>query len=191
MQTTQLSSLGLAVAAALGLIVGIAIFSRRRDDYSNVRNTISELGETGSADERRVGFGLFLPIGLAMAGISALTLIGGGDFGIALLAGCIAAGYLGAAFSPCDPGSPMVGSTKQSIHNLFGGVQYLGGAVALFRLSEQMGNVLLVAAIIVGVGLVAITPPSPVRGLIQRLAEAALFGGLIYALANSASGSTG
>jgi hypothetical protein len=62
-------------------------------------------------------------------------------------------------------------------------VQYLGGAVALFRLSEQMGDTLLVvAAVIVGVGLIAITPPSPVRGLIQRFAEAALFGGLIYAL---------
>jgi hypothetical protein len=103
----------------------------------------------------------------------------------ATLAGVIAIGYLGAALFPCDVGSPLYGSFRQTTHNLAGGIEYVGGAICLVALgrNEPMflvpGVVVVVATLLISGRLVA-----PVRGLVQRISECCLFGGLLLALGN-------
>ena len=98
----------------------------------------------------------------------------------AMLALCIAAGYLVAALFPCDPGAPMWGSARQAIHNAGGAVEYVGGAVVLLRLGELHGIPFRAAGLVVAATAIALSIPAlnAVRGLVQRIGEACLFGGL-------------
>ena len=105
------------------LITGNFYFSGKKTGYSNIRHTISELGETGSAYEKQAGFGLFLPTGILLAVISYLAKDNINAMGLAL---SLAAGYVAAAFFPCDPGSPSSGTWKQQVHNLGGFIEYAG-----------------------------------------------------------------
>ena len=91
----------------------------------------------------------------------------------ALLALCIAIGYLFAAAFPCDRGSPSTGSARQTVHNLGGAVEYIGGGIALLRLSETLGEPFRLAGVAVLGGAVALSIPAiaVVRGLIQRAVE--------------------
>jgi hypothetical protein len=93
-------------------------------------------------------------------------------------------GYCGAALFPCDPGSPLQGSASQAIHNLAGGVQYIGGALALWRLGAQGGFLFYALAAIVASAVVFLSIPSlgAWRGAAPRAGEAALFVGLALAL---------
>lgn len=59
----------LVACISLFLTAGICFFGRRRMGYSHLRHTISELGEQGAADMQRVSWGLFFPVGLALAWI--------------------------------------------------------------------------------------------------------------------------
>jgi len=168
----------LALTASTYLLSAIVGFAARRPDYSHFKNTISELGEAGAASARLVSFGVFLPVGLTLLLVAVLARPVEAD--AALLALCIAVGYVVAAIFPCDPGSPVSGSPRQAVHNLGGGVEYIGGALALWRLSKTHGLLFQVAALIVGAAAVALSIPSlpGIRGLVQRVAEAALFAGL-------------
>ena len=163
---------------ALALAVGVVVFARHRPDYDPFRHTISELGEHGARDGRAVSFGLFLPVGLAMAAVALMQRASMRD--AAALAGAIAVGYLGAAFFPCDPGSPMHGSTRQDIHNLAGGVEYVGGAIALWRLGPERPICYVLSGTVAVVALL-LSSPHRWRGFAQRIGEAALFGGLALA----------
>lgn len=168
------------------LLIAILVFAARRPGYSHLRDTISELGEVGAAEGRRVSFGVFLPVGLGLAAYGFLvrqsTLAAANE--LAMLAFCVAAGYVVAAFFPCDPGSPLSGSFRQGIHNLGGAVEYIGGALALFRLAEVQGEPFqLLGAIVFPAGLLLSLPQlAKVRGLIQRVAETALCLGLFLPL---------
>ncbi|GAB4579406.1 MAG: hypothetical protein Fur0022_21440 [Anaerolineales bacterium] len=171
-----------SIVSAVFLLVAILVFANRKPGYSHLRHTISELGEVGAPDQRLVGFGVFLPVGL-------MLLFVGYSFRLThelttLLSVCIGAGYLGAAFFPCDPGSPLTGTMRQTIHNIGGAVEYFGGFVALMRISESWGVGFQIAGFIVGGTGFALSIPAlaPVRGLIQRVAELCLFGGLILAI---------
>ena len=166
------------LSTAAALAAGLAIFARRRPAYDALRHTISELGERGARDGRLVSLGLFLPVGLAMAAIAGLQRASLPD--VAGLAFAIAVGYLGAAFFPCDPGSPMHGSTRQGLHNLAGGVEYVGGTIALWRLGSQHPSCFVLAGIVAGATLL-LSSPHRWRGLVQRIGEVALFGGLALA----------
>ncbi len=179
----------LAIATTLYLAAAIWAFARRRPGYRHTEHTLSELGEVGAADGRRVSWGVFLPVGLACLAIGWLLGTPNGaeisDFTAAsrALSLCLAAGYLVAAAFPCDPGSPLSGSVRQAIHNLGGAVEYAGGTFALFTLAREAATPepFQIAGALVMVGVVGISFVSRWRGLIQRVAEVALFGGLILA----------
>jgi len=181
----------LTTLITLWLLGGIVWFARRRDDYRHVRHTISELGEQGAPDARRVAWLLFAPVGLVLLATGALALRGEAvqpireTFGLLALA--VGVGYLGAALFPCDPGSPLGGSLRQQLHNLFGGAEYLGGAAALFVGAQRLadgaplaawfqGSAAIITAAAVALSLQVVIP---VRGLAQRVGETALFANLV------------
>lgn len=167
----------LPLVALAYLVVALAWLAPRKVGYSHLHHSISEIGETGAPDQRFVAYGLFLPIGLEFAFV-----------GFALrdhaqastLAYCVAAGYVVAAFFPCDPGSPVFGSWRQGVHNLGGAVEYVGGGFSLVALGESLIPMLRPAGFVVLGALIAITvlPASLFRGLVQRVAEIVLFTGV-------------
>lgn len=176
----MLASIGTLVAAAY-LAGALVVLARRKPGYSHIKHTISELGERGAPDERLVAVGVFLPVGLAMLGVAFLSYPAHAP--LAALAACIAVGYGGAAIFPCDPGSPTVGSARQGAHNLAGAVEYIGGGFALITIAETYGDAfkLLGFAVLAATAVLSLAPANPVRGLVQRVAELCLFGGLAWA----------
>jgi hypothetical protein len=173
------------VAAALYLAIGLVAFGRRRPDYHALRQTISEIGETGSRDQRLVALGLFLPVGLVLLIVAAL--LQPKSPAASMLALAIAIGYIGAAAFPCDPGSPLSGTWRQSLHNLAGGIEYIGGGFALMTLARDLGAPFQIAGFIVLGAAIALSvlPSTQLRGAIQRVAELCLFGSLVGAAAMS------
>lgn len=171
-----------SLAAAAYLLAACMVLGRRKAGYSHCLHTISELGERGACDARFVALGLFLPVGLLLLAAAAVTWRG--DARAGALALCIGVGYLGAACFPCDPGSPRSGSWRQGMHNLAGGVQYIGGAMALMALAPGQGMVFqLAGAVVLGCGIaIGLLSPTAWRGALQRVAEVCLFAGLAYPL---------
>lgn len=166
----------LSLLASIYLAAGIIFFGRKRKTYSHFRHTISELGESGSPYERAVSVGLFLPVGLALVFISFLN---NPHEALRRLSFCIGAGYLVAAFFPCDKGSPLDGSWRQHAHNLGGFAEYGGGAYFISHSSFEGAfsfiSTGLIAAIVVVCTLLLAVPTFSLRGLVQRVAEVLLF----------------
>lgn len=179
--SAELFAVALVTVVAIWLTCGIVIFGRRKPGYDQVRHTISELGERGARDARIVAFGLFLPAGIGLAAVAILSDERSPES--AALAAAVAIGYLGAVVFPCDPGSPMQGSFSQAMHNLAGGIQYIGGALALASLGE-CEPIYSTPAVIVGIVAVILTVPQTVRirGAAQRVGELVLFASLAAAL---------
>jgi Protein of unknown function (DUF998) len=101
--------------------------------------------------------------------------------------GAVGAGYLVSAVARCDPGCPAAGSLSQSVHNLFGALEYVGAFAALllfagaFRRSDPwrpLWPVCVLCAALVGLGFAGVVAPSlaALRGASQRIAEAGIFG---------------
>ena len=158
------------------LVWGIAFYAKKRKAYNHFRYSISELGELGSEYEKQVSFFIFLPVGLGCLIISIFAYTN--NYQAAFLSGAIGLSYLLSAFFPCDPGTPLLGTWKNSIHNIVGGVCYAGMA---YQLNELMDNntgwhidvsftLLCVFLITFLVGF-----PKYFIGLIQRMAEASIF----------------
>jgi hypothetical protein len=173
-------SIIISVITVTYLAIGIAYFGRKKL-YSHTRDTISELGETGSALSRLVSLGLFLPVGFLLL-IIAYQLRSSDAQGLAL---CLAAGYILAAFFPCDPGSPLSGSWKQSIHNLGGAIEYVGGIYFIFRLSQTGITLLLlpyqaIAGVVLICTILISVPGFSFRGIVQRIAEILLFACVVH-----------
>lgn len=166
--------------AAMLLFLAMAFLGHRHSGYRHLRHTISELGAHGTPSSRLVSMGVFLPVGALVAAAAYLARETAPE--AALLAACIAIGYLSAAVFPCDVGSPMTGSTRQQIHNLGGAVEYLGGAYAMYALHALQGEPFRLAAIVVLVVLLGVSIDNPLRGLLQRIAEVVLFTALLMAL---------
>ena len=167
--------------ASTYLIASLFALAPRKAGYSHVKHSISEIGEVGAPDQRFVAFGLFLPIGMALLLVAYHVYPASPS--TAALALCVATGYIGAAAFHCDPGSPLFGTTRQALHNLAGAVEYAGGGFALMALAEHFGEHFKIAGFIVlgsTIGLSVISSNS-VRGIIQRIAEVCLFGGLASA----------
>ena len=174
---------------ALGLLAAsLLVLGRRKPQYSHVIHTISELGEVGAPDQKLVAWAVFLPIGLLLLPISYLYLRSFPP--AASLAGCISVGYLVAAFFPCDSGAPVSGSTRQGIHNLGGAVEYIGGGFSLLSAAERLGDEWKwLGFIVLGVAVaLTVLPTVSVRGLVQRVGEVCLFGGLAYLVWLAAGG---
>ena len=164
---------------ALGFLsTTLIVLGRRKPQYSHVIHTISELGEVGAPNQRLVAWGVFFPVGLVLLPIS--YLFHSSFPAVAALAGCVAAGYFVAALFPCDPGSPVSGSPRQSIHNLGGAIEYIGGGFSLLWAAEVFGFPFKVLGyIVLGVALaLTVLPSVSFRGLVQRFGEVCLFGAL-------------
>ncbi|QSQ16994.1 DUF998 domain-containing protein [Myxococcus landrumensis] len=163
-------------------------FARRRPGYSHVRDSISELGQTGAPDALRVAWLGFAPAGLAVIGFAALLharLAQGEETttGLVLLS-LMGVSYVGAAVFPCDEGAPIWGTWKNQMHNLVAGVGYLGAAAGLIELERVFEDLPHLASLapLTGalgkamlLGIFALSFPSPVRGLLQRLTEGLVF----------------
>lgn len=167
--------------AAIYLLILLIVLARRKPGYRHAIHSISELGEVGAPQQRFVAFGLFLPVGVACLSVGYLLLAR--NESAAMLATAIGVGYVVAAFFPCDPGSPVFGTLRQTIHNIGGGIEYGGGAIALMKLAEEFEQPFRAGGFVVLAVLLGLTvlPPSAPRGAIQRVGEALLFGLLVYA----------
>ena len=173
----------LTLFASIYLVASLVFLAGNKNGYSHVRHTISELGEVGAPQQHFVSFAIFFVVGITLLLVA--YLVQSYSKPVALLALSLAIGYLVAALFPCDAGSPMTGSFRQAIHNFGGGLEYMGGALAFFLIAETFGNPFQVVGLVVaGLGIALSSPPFfTIRGLLQRVAEAGLFGGLISGVA--------
>ncbi len=174
----------LALLALIYLFAALFVLGARKPGYSHLRHTISELGEIGAPQARLVAMGVFLPIGIVMLVVA--WLVRAFETETFALALCLAVGYIMAALFPCDAGSPVSGTWRQAIHNLGGAVEYIGGAFALLGIAAHAGDPFRTLGIVVLAAAIAISlaPLAGVRGLVQRVAELCLFGGLALAMFN-------
>lgn len=177
----EMVAMAMTALGALYLAGSVSVLGRRTKGYNQVRDTISELGEVGAPHQRAVAIGVFLPMGLTLLGVAGL--LHGTSNPAAVLAACLSFGYLVAAVFPCDPGSPISGTPRQAVHNLGGAVQYIGGGAALWALASTGGVLFRPLGLVVfaAAALLTALPAWRFRGLVQRIAEAALFFGLLVA----------
>lgn len=174
------ASIVLVLTASIYLFISIVVAANRNPAYSHASDTISELAEFGSEFTQLVSLGVFLPVAIALGVVAWLLRLT--DPPIATLAFSIAAGYGIGAMFPCDPGSPFTGSVRQAIHNLGGGIEYIGGALSLLWIGEAGWPGFDAAGILVGISAILLAFESRIRGIIQRISESCLFLGLIAAL---------
>jgi peptidoglycan/LPS O-acetylase OafA/YrhL len=164
----------LLVLTTFYLIVSIIYFGRKFPMYSHVRDTISELGEKGSLLERTVAYKVFLLVGfiliLSAGALYFQDLRTNTQLNLCGLLACVGVGYVIAAFFPCDPGSPLTGSTRQSIHNFGGVIGYIGGAYFLIKTSLPIFPILGYLIISCSVAM-SFSSLSSWRGFIQRVAR--------------------
>lgn len=178
MITFVLYTLGVAY-----LISGVIFFAAGRPGYNHLEQTISELGEKGAPCANRVNYGLFLPVSLVFILAAFISENSGYEKPLAL---CIGAGYFLSAFFPCDPGSPLAGSFKQTLHNIAGIIEYGGGIYFLNQGKHLMlspgffhpGWIIVIMIVCISLMLF---PGFKLRGLFQRILEFILFGQLLWA----------
>ena len=168
----------ITLLASAWLIFSLGYFGAKLPAYRHIKNTISELGEVGSPFEKVVGFGVFLPVGLLLLVISMVPYIQGlqNNVNLALcgVSACVGVGYTVAAFFPCDPGSPLSGTTRQQIHNFGGVIEYIGGAY--FLIGASLPFISIIGYLIIsGSVAMSFSGYSAWRGLIQRIVELGLF----------------
>lgn len=179
-----------AIAAAIATpLLGAAA----RPGYSHVTQYISELGELGAPHGGAVSLLGFAPIGVAVLAflVFAAPLLPRTRslaIGLVCFAG-VGLAYLVAAVARCDTGCPASGttSTRQAIHNAFGGLEYAGAFAGLlligagFRRSvrwQAVAPACFLCAGLVAAGFGGMLLPSftPARGVAQRVAELGIFG---------------
>lgn len=158
--------------------------------YSHVSQFISELGARGAhlaVPFRLIAFGGAGMLLLAFCLAAFLALPRRRVTTFALLGIAIyAAGYVVAAFFPCDAGCrPAQPSTSQLIHNAAGGLGYLLAPACLFALAREArrwpgaGHLVMAgyaAAAAALLGLLTMSPTSAAVGLSQRAMELAVLG---------------
>src|SRR5678816_4168307 len=111
----QFIAIGAIVVAALMVLIETLYFASLRPGYSHISSTISELGETGAPRAELVSFGFFLPVGflvwLALYMVWRESSDRYATFALVALSS-LGAGYVAAAFFPCDPGAPLFGTWR-------------------------------------------------------------------------------
>lgn len=192
---TQLASnrkLGawLGLAASLYWLGGVIYLPTLLANYDAISQTISELSSSSTPLANHINFGWSLPLGLLQCWAVATEyrqrhLSTEVRKGLAAFA-CVGIAYIACSVFPCDPGSPLWGSWRQTVHNAFGGLEYAGGGLGLWLLGKaRRGNAPLAMALqlsglLVWMGLLLMIVPGllDVRGAVQRVIEALLFGWL-------------
>jgi hypothetical protein len=173
------------VTAATAAIVPL-YFGSRKPGYSHVRHTISELGEIGSPVGSSVSYIGFLSTGISLwlfLLVVARAVPQESTEALYLLS-LVGAGYVGGAVFRCDPGAPLIGSWRNTLHNIFGGLEYLGAAGAFTTLERSefwspLSELMVYAGGLVVLCLWGISFPHPLRGLIQRVSETTIFLGVV------------
>ncbi|MBD9359181.1 DUF998 domain-containing protein [Methylomonas fluvii] len=194
MKSPNISLAGWLGLASSGLLAwGNWHYAQTLPNYDAVRQTISELSAFGTPLAHQINYGLFLPVGLMQCLALACQyrmLKQNPTLRRGLLAfSWVGTAYVFCALFPCDPGSPLMGSWRQQIHNLFGALEYLGGGYGLLLFGRIPGSriaiPLKISGVLVLTGLAFMTLPilASHRGLIQRLTESLLFGWLALASA--------
>jgi hypothetical membrane protein len=181
------------VVAALMVLVETLCFASLRPDYSHISSTISELGQTGAPHASQVSFGFFLPVGLLVWLALGLVCREAPDryVSLALIAlSSLGAGYVAAAFFPCDPGAPLFGTWRTQIHNLVGFIDYEGTGIGFLLVSRHFARrgakfqavAFLVAGalVLLGLALLSLEATFHVRGVIQRVTEVVQFTGVFF-----------
>jgi hypothetical protein len=158
------------------LVWGITFYGKKRKAYDHFKYSISELGELGSEYEKQVSFVIFLPVGLGCLIVSIFTYTY--SYQAAFLSSAIGLSYLLSAFFPCDPGTPLFGTWKNSIHNIVGAACYAGMVYQLNELMDKnTGWYIDVSFTLLCFFLITFLVgfPKYFIGLIQRIAEASIF----------------
>lgn len=182
----------LGLAASLYWLCGVIYLPTLLPNYDAISQTISELSSISTPLEKRINFGWSLPLGLLQSWV-VLT-----EYrqrhstvevrkGLAAF-GCVGIAYVACTFFPCDPGAPLWGSWRQIVHNAFGGLEYAGGGLGLLLLgkarreSYRLTMALQLSGLVVWIGLLLMAVPGlfGVRGAVQRVIEALLFGWLAW-----------
>jgi len=166
------------------LSASLILIANRNSSYSHIRHTISELGERGAINEKRVLFGIFLPVGIAMALIGFAVR---SNEPAAILAGSLSIGYVGAAFFPIDAGAPVKGSWRNGMHSLFGAIQYVGSIASFEQFGRDYGLPYTAVKYVIFAFIISLYIPyiREIRGLIQRAVELGLFIGLVFMIQSS------
>ncbi len=187
------ASCGLA-AVVLAVLVPV-VGARGELAYSHVSQFISELGAVGAANPTLVSVAGFAPIGglvLAFLAFASGVLPRSRRSTAGLLClSAVGAAYLASAVFPCDAGCPRSGSFAQTVHNLFGFLEYAGAVAGLLLLGSVLRRtpsfrglaaVSFLAAALVSVGFGAMLTPAldPIRGSSQRIAEVSIFSWIAY-----------
>jgi len=180
----------LGLATSLYWLFGVIYLPTLLPNYDAISQTISELSTNSSPLANRINFGWSLLLGLLQCTavwteyrqqhITAEVRKGLAAFG------CVGIAYVVCSFFPCDPGAPLWGLWRQMVHNAFGGLEYAGGGLGLFLLGKvrrenhQLAMPLQLSGLLVWLGLLLMTVPGlfSVRGAVQRVIEALLFGWL-------------
>lgn len=174
-------------------VAGIPVwwFAKRRPGYSHIRQTISELGEAGAPDAKKVAIFAFAPAGhaiwlfVAVLAFAVPRLAQGPGLWLLALLG---AAYVGAAIFPCDPGAPLLGTWRNNVHNFVAIAGYLGAVAGMIELGramegipalQSMADVSRIAGQATFFGLFLLSFETPVRGLIQRVIEAVFHGWML------------
>ena len=174
--------------AVLSAVLAAAVpiyFGGRKPGYSHLRHTISELGEAGSPVGQSVSYVGFTAIGISLwlfLIVAAILLPHQSD--VFFMLSLVGAGYVGGGVFRCDSGAPFAGSWQNTLHNIFGAFEYLGAAAAFLQMKRSefwspLSEVMSSAGGLVFFCLVGLSFPNPLRGLIQRIAEATIFGGIV------------
>jgi hypothetical protein len=95
----------------------------------------------------------------------------------------VGVGYVGGGLFACDRGAPVFGTTRNTVHVVCGVLEYVGAAAAFAVVSRDavwasITPALSYAAPVVLICFWGISIPHPLRGLVQRVAEAVIFVGL-------------
>ncbi len=178
-----MSDVVLIVGAYVYLIGGVVFFALKREDYSHVRDSISELAEIGSSYEKTVSYGVFLPFGL-VAILVAIQLSSLHPV-IGLLLGAMGVSYALSAFFPCDPNTPAIGTWKNVVHNVIGGGCYAAALYSVHELGDSsLAPLATVSLVLLCAMLVTFVAgwPRQILGFIQRLAETSLFALILVGL---------
>ena len=183
----------LVIALAVSYLATVYGGGWIKGDYNHVAQYVSELNATGTTWAWQIGTLGFVPFGLlafallwVAAPIAPVTGISRAGY---WLLGAESVAWIGSALAPCDPGCPVEGSLSQNIHNLLGGTTYLVTALGLVLLSRsplispgaRRGWLTLAAAWLILFALMLLPELVSWRGLLQRLAEALLYGCLCAA----------
>ena len=171
-------------------IVGAAL----KPGFSSRTQFISELNATGTPWALELGWLGFAPIALLLAAFLVLAtpraqVRGASRLGWWLL-WSLPLAFAGVALFPCDAGCPIGGSASQDAHDLIGVLTYFASALALGLLALAPAHPRVTPALRIFLGATGVAfvlifvamllpPLAPVRGLLQRGADAALAASLL------------